>query len=293
MIVGEQYALETRRSSGPLKVTVLETPAEVRSQQRVRIRYEAGVSLGKVSDVPSRRIIRPWRGTVPRRRTARRRQPPLRAWPPSVGDSVLWAETGPVTWTIERIDGAEVDICSAIFGREQRHSVALKELTPAPAQEQEVLEGNPTAAAALARLASAETTPTGENEQDQPPLHPIPDSDDDESGDPLTRLLDRLVFSPHALGQYRGRNGRKPPLAEVPGLLRREIKRDGTLIRRWPGDREEYLRIRVPGRFDVVLEESPSQAGQVVVDRLTLSRRGKQGKGRRQRRRPEGKRRAA
>ncbi len=55
---GTEYLFE--RGAAARKVTVLETPPELRRRARVRIRYEQGILTGEVHDVPSRNITRPW-----------------------------------------------------------------------------------------------------------------------------------------------------------------------------------------------------------------------------------------
>jgi hypothetical protein len=90
---GEGYALLGSRRT---KVTVLDTPPEVRRLARVRVRFETGVKAGEVIDVPSRRIAGPWDGREKVRKPASRRRARLVAVdrPPEVGDLVTCTDTG-------------------------------------------------------------------------------------------------------------------------------------------------------------------------------------------------------
>ena len=63
MTVGEAYALIGSRR---IKVTLLPTPSDVREQRKVRLRFETGVTAGRISDLPSRRIAAPWIPRKPR-----------------------------------------------------------------------------------------------------------------------------------------------------------------------------------------------------------------------------------
>lgn len=83
-----------------------------------------------------------------------------------------------------------------------------------------------------------------------------------------TRLVDELMeavsFSERCLAEYRRLFARKLKRADVPDELRREIRYRGELL---AGDDPGRTRIRVRGRFDVLLPDPMPEDGH-VVDRL-------------------------
>src|SRR4051812_6807174 len=105
MIPGATYVLATDPS---IKVTLLDTPDELRAQARVLVRFETGVSRGRETDIPSRRIGAPWdRSLAPKRVVSRPRQSDVvvaLARPARVGDSVTLPDTGELIWTVDAID---------------------------------------------------------------------------------------------------------------------------------------------------------------------------------------------
>jgi hypothetical protein len=60
MIPGEEYVCE-RGGAPARKVTMLETPIELRRRARVLVRFDEGILLGEVHDVPSVSITQPWK----------------------------------------------------------------------------------------------------------------------------------------------------------------------------------------------------------------------------------------
>ena len=86
---------------------------------------------------------------------------------------------------------------------------------------------------------------------------------------PLEAFVARLVFSPEALERYRRRFVKSASLAEAHRRLYQELYRRGKLFRRpsrAPGATQEYLRIRVEGRFDVVLRKSPEEGAMIYIN---------------------------
>src|SRR4051794_6949657 len=105
MTQGEAYVLAADPS---IKVTLLDTPDELRSRALARVRFETGVSRGRVSDIPTRRIGAAWdRSQAPKRTAARPREAAVVALSRTagIGDSVTLPETGELIWTVGAIEG--------------------------------------------------------------------------------------------------------------------------------------------------------------------------------------------
>lgn len=86
---------------------------------------------------------------------------------------------------------------------------------------------------------------------------------------PLEGFIARLVFSPEALERYRRRFVKSASPAEAHRRLYQELNRRGKLFRRpsrAPGASKEYLRIRVKGRFDVVLRKRPEEDAAIYIN---------------------------
>jgi hypothetical protein len=86
---------------------------------------------------------------------------------------------------------------------------------------------------------------------------------------PLEGFVARLIFSPEALERYRRRFVKSASPAEAHRRLYQELYRRGKLFRRpfrAPGSTKEYLRIRVKGRFDVVLRQRPEEDPAIYIN---------------------------
>lgn len=268
MTVGETYALSGHRR---IKVTYLDTPPEVRAQRRVRVRFETGVTAGRVNDVPTVSIAGPWdRQTVPapsRKPPAQRpsRGPRTRA---RAGDIVVLAQTGELAWTVVAIDedAGEATIATEIFGQPDTRTAALDSLqvrVPEPPLPAPSLP----APKAHASDASGETA-----EEAVARIRPVPPRRE------LDELMDDVLFTLACLEQYARRL-----CSCTPGVaserLRDEVRRAGFILRD-ENAAGECARIRVLGRFDIVLPHHPSPETPVHVDRLRLAaRKGRRGSG--------------
>jgi len=253
MRLGQSYTLLGSRST----VVVLETPPQVRRQARTRVRLEGGVKAGEEIVVPSRRILAPLGGPLPRTMSRSKRKAAARKVQrsPRVGDLVTWKETGPLSWTVDALDkdSGRAAIRGAIFEQPMERSVSLDELELCPSGEPELDE--PTILDALDDP-SAEIDVPASRFQDQASstdrLRP------EKPRRQLDELLDDILFSPRCLAAYSRRYAqgvRGPSLNEH---LRDEIRRKGFVIAGGVRGSGEYARLRVPRRFDVVLRERPS-----------------------------------
>lgn len=259
MKIGHAYQLVGR---GYRKVTVLETPPEVRSKARVRIRFENGVKAGNVTDLPSRRIARPWRDEPAQERDEQpgigSEAPPLSIERPArSGDTVkLLDDDSGLLWTVEAIRGQMASLRTEIFGRPSARQVAVASLQVhhEPARPQVI------------RLLDNDDSDTGDrlDEERWAALNLRPERPQRD----LDRILNQLVFSQACLGIYRRRLAPHLKGSAVAEGLREEIRRKGFLMQGEEVPGPEYARLRVWGRFDIVLKALPIKDEAIMIDRL-------------------------
>ena len=261
MKIGCTYELKGR---GSRKVTILETPAEVRSKARVRVRFENGVKAGTITDLPSRRIARP-RGEGPEERLEKLEGqggvPPAEPVerPVRSGDTVtLLRDESGLLWTVEAVRGQVASLRTEIFGRPSTRQVAVDQLQvhEQPQRQQAVH---------LVDLQDVDAGARGDalDEKRWVSLHLSPQQPKRD----LERILDQIVFSQACLYIYGRRLA--PHLkgqAAVAESLREEIRRKGFLMRGEEVRGSEYARLRVQGRFDVVLNAPPGPDEAVMVN---------------------------
>lgn len=241
----------------------METPAEVRSKARVRVRFENGVKAGTITNLPSRRIARPWREEPeerPERPESHGEVPPIEPVEHAVrtGDTVtlLRDETG-LLWTVEAIREQVASLRTEIFGRPSTRQVAVDQLQvhEKPQRRQVVHLVDDQDADAGARDGALD-------EKRWVSLHLSPQHP--KRG--LERILDQLVFSQACLRIYGRRLAPHLKGQAVAEGLREEIRRKGFLMRGEEVRGPEYARLRVRGRFDVVLNAPPEPDEAVMID---------------------------
>lgn len=281
LIVGELYRL---RIGSQAIVRVLETPPEMTSRATVRVQFESGVKKGEISVVPSVRILEPVRPELAPDPPAHRHRPRLVApsREPDVGDDVTWAPSGALQWHVQAIDrNGAARIRTELFEQDTVRTVPLAELRVAPLEPRET-GGTPL----LSLLSEEQVTPVEQTVQRVPDSPPTSDADVSGPRRPVDAFLDDLLFTAECLAFYRRRFAPTVPSRSVAEHLRDELREHGHLVRVRPAN-EEYIRIRVAGRFDVVLPERPEYGQTLTVRSLRLPKRS------RQRRAPAGRRRAA
>jgi hypothetical protein len=129
---GQEYVL--LRGHKPRRVTVLETPEDVRRRGLVRVRSEDGVTRGRVVDQQLRFIKSRW-GEAPAESAARRPRMERRPgrWPPEPGDRVRWpCEAGEIEWTVSSVDlpGGTAVLEGRLFSIHQTATAPLNQLDP-------------------------------------------------------------------------------------------------------------------------------------------------------------------
>ena len=260
MKVGGTYMLKGRANR---KVTILETPAELRRNARVRVRFENGVKGGSIADLPSRRIACPWHEESKKpckRPKGSGRQSPIDAVQRrvGVGDTVtLCGDKVGLLWTVEGIEAHVASLHTEIFGRPSRRQVTVDRLQvhERPPRRQLVHlvdDQDPNAASVDGVL----------DERQWAALNLSPQQPKRE----LERILDQLVFSQGCLRVYQRRLAPHLKSEAVPECLRDEIRRKGYLLRGEELPGPEYGRLRVQGRFDVVLNGPPPPDEAVLVN---------------------------
>ncbi len=279
MTPGEAYALA---GDPRVKVTVLDTPAELRRQARVRVRFETGITAGRVCDIPSRRIGAPWGGTrSPKPSSAPRRKPEasvvLLSRQAQVGDTVTLDEMDDWIWTVSAVDAGVATISTLIFERPHTRTVALDALRVRAEPHKRMRVGND-----KPRRASGLTVePAAAAAERLRPITPRRELDE---------LMDDVLFTNACVRDYDRELGAGQPGHAIE-RLREEVRRAGYVVREDRPRANEDVRIRVRGRFDIVLARKPTADAPLTIKGLYFPTRRPS---RRRRRRPSsGQRRAA
>lgn len=251
---GQDYYLDGGRER---VVTVLETPPEVRSQAKVRVRFRNGVKAGEEALVPSRRIVAPLHGResrAPRRQRARVIRFDGPAHP---GDEALWRQTGDIVWTVESVTGDAATVTGQLFGKPVSKTVPMSELEVRPLV---ILPGSDAPIVVRDRRPQDRADIDCATSREQfAPERPRRE---------LDLLLDDVLFSPACLDGYRrsfARGMHGPGLAE---RLREEIRTRGYVVLGGAPGSGEYARLRVAHRFDVILLRKPSPEDPIKIERL-------------------------
>jgi len=277
MRLGETYVL---RGHHETKVTLLETPPELRSQGRVRVRFESGVKAGDVGELLSRRIAPPQEDmqeqepATPYRPQRARLKVVERS--PEAGDAVTWSATAGLVWTLESID-EQTDrgtISGSVFGQPASRVVPIGQL------QVHVDELEPRIPAEISLLDTPPSSPEPSPQYDRRPqtrdhLRPV------KPKRALDEMLDDVLFSPSCVQAYKQRYARNASPAAANALLREEIRRAGFIMDGGVRGSDEYARLRVPHRFDVVLHAHPTVEQPITINGLYFPAGSKTGKRRR------------
>jgi hypothetical protein len=278
MRLGETYVL---RGHYETKVTLLQTPPELRRQGRVRVRFESGVKAGEIGELLSRRIAPPLEDiqepATPYR--PRRRRLTVVERNPEVGDTVTWSATAGLVWTLESLDEQTclATIVGSIFGQPASRVVPIGQLQvhvdelelPIPV-EISLLDAPPSA---------PESSQHSRRPQTREHLRPV------KPRRALDEMLDDVLFSPSCVQAYKQRYARNASPTAANELLREEIRRAGFIMDGGVRGSDEYARLRVPHRFDVVLNAHPTVEQPITVNGLYFPAGSKAGKRHRRRQR--------
>lgn len=263
LIVGERYRLAPR---GRAEVRVLETPSHLTFQARVCVRFESGVKKGETGVVPTVRILEPVRPELAPDPPAPRPRPRLITRQPRAGDNVTWKPTGELLWCVVSIDEADIaEIRTTLFDQEAVRAVPATSLRVTTPERPRLADEPPPDRLRL--LANTTQDAARTSTSDSPSAR--------RTATGVDGLLEDIVFSPECVEFYRRRLARDISRSAAADHLRDEVRRKGTLARVRPAS-EEYIRIRVPGRFEIVLHERPVPGEVTLVTFLRIPKHGRQ-----------------
>jgi len=272
MEIGKQYIMQRGPTRKPRKVTLLDKSAPSGGSHWVLVRIEEGVGAKREIEAPSA-SIQPLPGEeLPKRSKKRRGAPkrPLQApsgWVPAPGEAVAWTQTLGTRSTVLTVDPARgiARIKGKVMGMLEEFDAPIAELSPyfrelssVPEEElEDRLDGS------LPEKLRAQGSEVGSMPE------PVEEAGED--------LVDRLTFSPSCIDFYRRRFARGVSREKAASRLREELRAAKKMRKRHTG---EYLRLRVVGRFDAVLKQSPSLGGfqALYVEGLQLPARPKRKK---------------
>ena len=250
MQVGQQYELQRGPTRKTRCVTLLDKDAPSGRSHWVLVRIEDGISAGREKEVSTRSLHHLPGAHPPRPLKARRAVQPERrvpsGWIPKQGDAVAWTQTLGSRCTVLSVDSGQgiAKIEAVVMGMTQRFDAPFSQLSPYESPDLVVHDGEveerlgnrlPTARPCRLPLKAA---PVGGE---------VADPDDED-------VVDRLVFSPSCVEFYRRRFARRCDAERAEQRLRTELQQ-AKRLRKHPT--REYLRLRVPRRFDVVLKKRP------------------------------------
>jgi hypothetical protein len=253
MIEGQSYRLNTGS-----KVTLLETPPDLRRRARARIRFETGIKRGEETEIACVRISEPWDGPAPRRVSTQTRALPeytIDHREPRPGDMVRWTKTAELIWEVSEVDRAEgsASINGEVLAQHQDHTVPIEELTvvhrTAPTRSMlpaVILEASPAPTSAQGSRTERELAPERPRRR-------------------LEEILDALLFTTECLAEYRRRCSPHTPTRDIADTLRQEIRTAGYIADATDG---KSLRLRVDRRFEIVQFDVPNANDTVRVTKL-------------------------
>lgn len=182
-----------------------------------------------------------------------------------IGDQVLWKATGGLIWNLKDLASGEATIEGSVFEQPVTRTVDKADLQLAPDETSK--EGWDVERSFVRDPHTHQSSlPLSQDDAVQK-LRPIKPRRE------LDELMDDVLFSPLCLRTYRRRFAPHLRGLAVNNELRDEIRRKGFLTETRQGQEHEFARIRVPGRFDVVLKSRPTPEHPVAVDGLYIPRK--------------------
>lgn len=250
MRVGSEYAMQRGPTRKVRRVTLVDTVAPSGRSHWVLVRFESGISAGQVKQVSSQSLW-PLSNSMPvkppkARDSAPKRHTVPQDWMPVEGEAVAWKQTLGSRCTVLSVDPEKhvARIEALLMGVVKQFDAPIPELSP-------YVSPRP-------RIIDHEVEDQLAGRLPQPPSMPVP-LKTKHTGVGSARLdedvVERLIFSPGCIDFYRRRFCRRCKNAgQAEKRLRREL-RGARPMRKNP--QREYLRLRVPRRFDVVLRKRP------------------------------------
>jgi hypothetical protein len=268
MRAGEQYEMQRGPTKRPRVVTLLGLDAPSGNSHRVLVRIDEGIGKGREIEAPSQSIFSLQKHGIEQSPTSTPRLDPSFAnapigWKPVEGRLVGWSRVGGGRFRVLRVDGFRriAQIKGEVLGVVKEYDAPFTDLAPFREPRLSVVEDD-----LQQRLTDRlpVSPPTAERDETSPILTQVDDDRD---------WINELLFSPKCLHFYRRRFAKGASLAEAEERLRKELR--GAAKVRLKRRKDEYLRLRVPGRFDAILKESPTTGSENAgyIDGLSLPRR--------------------
>jgi hypothetical protein len=264
MRTGEQYEMQRGPTRGVRRVTLLTKDAPSGRSHWVRVRVEEGVGKGKEIEAPSA-SLHPTSGSAATSRpvTSNPSQPRQEAppgWTPSPGEAVTWKQTLGLRFTVLEVEAGKgvAKIEGVVLGVTKQFDAAVAELSLFR-QHIEVVFDSELEARLEGRLPEPLRDKGGSNQ---------PKPSTDLGRGPNFDLVARLVFTPDCIDVYRRRFARRTGRAEAERRLRHELEHDAKRVRSTP---KEYVRLQVPGRFELPLPKRPAPLQVTTIERLVFA----------------------
>lgn len=266
MTVGREYEMHRGPTHGRRLVTLLSKIAPSGKSRRVLVRIEDGVGAGSEREVSTQWIhelpgARPTPSQAAGKPEKRRVPPADPNWLPAPGDAVAWSQTLGSRFTVLSVDaeGGIARIEGVVMQMVEKFDAPVSELSRYQ-QPRLVVRDAELEDRLRDRLPKKAGHPGGQHKSKPPRIESIEEDED---------LVERLVFSLGCIDFYRHRfaKGSSPQAAEE--RLRKDLRAAKKIRKRHT---REYLRLRVPQRFDVVLMDRPLQGdiASCYVSRLQL-----------------------
>ena len=173
-------------------------------------------------------------------------------------------ETGPLEWSLDNLNENDRDatISGVIFGQPTTRTVTIDQLR--------VCAGEPEPRSPVVDALVEDSAPTIEGASAWPAgsAHATELLTPEKPRRELDETLDDILFSANCLEAYGRRYARGITGAALNERLRDEIRLKGFLVLGGAPGSDEYARLCVPSRFDVILKERPTAEEPVSIEGL-------------------------
>jgi hypothetical protein len=265
---GHKYYLAGERER---IVRVVDTPPESRARARVNVEFVNGVKAGKLTEIPTRRLVAPVAPPEVEPAVRRTRQPQQEeirfTRRPRLGESVVWkAGTGEdLRWVVTSIDGEIASIETELFGCPSATTVSIDDLRVRPIVKPPPVKITLDPIVLAPDVVLSVTRPPARESRFAPR----------KARRELDEILDGLVFTVGCLGAYQQRLEPKANWAKISDVLRSEVRTRG-YVQRSAEPEQTFGLIRVDRRFDVPLLRKPSPEEFEMIEYLRFWSRPRQ-----------------
>jgi hypothetical protein len=244
----QEYVMQRGPTRRPLRVTLLAKDVPSAMNNRVMVRIEEGVGMGKEREAPLVSLSSLQGGELAKPNLRKRPEPapvheaPI-GWKPMKGGQVTWTQTQAIPMTVVAVDAGKAlaVIEGKVFGMIERYEAPISHLC-----------------SIKPRFTPVDQLPTQSRTSTSSPVSRIETVEPEKAGLPLIfrdeEILDRLTFDPKAIVYYRNRFARGMGLQRAEAKLRAALGQ-AKQRRKHPG---QYLTLIVPGKFEVPLKKRPT-----------------------------------